>query len=149
MPPKRIPASTAHGPPSPTPLDDHPEPSPSIGEPALAEYNDLVTALREALRRIKKLKANADSSYTNPSASHPRGQKRPAPKGPISQQEKSRRITKGLCLYCGESGHLHVDCPKKPKPESVATIGHYQAPSVAFEQPPSLPENSKSQATTR
>ena len=75
MPPKRIPASTAHGPPSPTPLDDHPEPSPSIDEPALAEYNDLVTALREALRRIKKLKANADSSHTNPSASHPRGQK--------------------------------------------------------------------------
>ena len=147
MPPKRIPTSTAHGPPSPTPLDVHPEPSPSIDEPTLAEYNDLATALREALRRIKKLEANADSSHTNPSASHPRGQKRLAPKGPISQQEKSRRITKGLCLYCGESGHLRVDCPKKPKPESVATIGRYQAPSITFEQP--FPENSKSQATTR
>lgn len=375
MPPKRTPASTAHGPPSPTPLDDHPEPSPSIGEPALAEYNDLATALRDALRRINELEANADSSHTSlgpqeqlreprvepppefsgsisefpnfmaactlvftlcpitystderkvlyvvsrlrgtamnwarniaenpdhqyrrdypafktalsnlysdrnlrarnedklshltqtksaaayaaefqslvepleldenskcllfhknlksgvkdiianvgraptfkllldqaisidqrrhqreledkkssssknpssrpfvpasqpnsskagvsnviedrnthftrsrnplfPSDSQPRGQKRPAPKGPISQQEKSRRITEGLCLYCGESGHLRVDCPKKPKPESVATIGRYQAPSVAFEQPPSLSENSKSQATTR
>ena len=123
MPSKRIPASTAHGPLSPTPLDDYPEPSPSIGEPALAEYNDLATALREALHRIKKLEANANSSHTNPSASHPRGQKRTAPKGPISQQEKSRRIAEGLCLYCGESGHLRVDCPKKPKPESVTTIG--------------------------
>ena len=84
------------------------------------------------------------------SDSQPCGQKRPTPKGPISQQEKSRHITEGLCLYCGESGHLRVDCPKKPKPESVATLGHYQAPSVAFEQqPPSLSENSKSQATTR
>ena len=65
MPPKRIPASTAHGPPSPTLLDDHPEPSPSIGEPALAEYNDLATTLREALRRINELEANADSSHTS------------------------------------------------------------------------------------
>ena len=145
MPPKKTPASTAHSPPSPTPLDDHPEPSPSIGEPTLAEYNDLATALREALCHIKKLEANADSAHTNHSASHPCGQKRPTPKGPISQQEKSRRITEGLCLYCGESGHLRVDCPKKPKPESIATIGRYQAPSVAFEQqPPSLSENSKS-----
>ena len=65
MPPKRTPASTAHGPPSPTPLDDHPEPSPSIGEPTLAEYNDLATALRDALRRINELEANADSSHTS------------------------------------------------------------------------------------
>ena len=145
MPPKRIPASTAHGPPSPTPLDDHPEPSPSIGEPTLVEYNDLATALRDALHRIKKLEANADSSHTNIPDSHPRGQKRPAPKGPISQQEKSRRIAEGLCWYCGESGHLRVDCPKKPKPESIVTISRYQAPSVALERaPPSLSENSKS-----
>ena len=339
MSPKKTPASTAHGPPSPIPLDDHPKPSPSIGEPALTEYNDLATTLREALRRINELEANADSSHTslgpqeqlreprvepppefsrsisefpnfmtactlvftlclitystderkvlyvvsrlrgtamswarniaenpdhqyrrdypafktalsnlysdrnlrarnedklshltqtksaaayaaefqslvepleldenskcllfhknlksgvkdiianvgraptfkllfdqaisidqrrhqreledkksslskNPSFSdsQPHGQKRPAPKGSISQQEKSRRITEGLCLYCGESGHLRVDCPKKPKPESVATISRYQAPSVAFEQPPSLSENSKSQVTTR
>ena len=149
MPPKRIPASTAHGPPSPISLDDHPEPSPSIGKPTIAEYNDLVITHRKALHRIKELEANADSLYTNPFDSHPCGQKRLAPKGPISQQEKSRRITEGLCLYCRESGHLHIDCPKKLKPESVATIGRYQAPSVAFEQPPSLSENSKSQATTR
>ena len=110
MSPKRTPAPTAHGPPSPTPLDDHPEPSPSIGEPTLVEYNDLVIAHRKTLRHI----------------------------------------TEGLCLYCGESGHLRVDCPKKPKPESVATISRYQAPSVAFEQqPPSLLENSKFQVTMR
>ena len=98
MPLKRIPASTAHGPPSPTPLDDHPEPSPSIGEPALAEYNDLVIAYRKALHHIKELEANADSSHTNPSFpdSHPRGQKRPTLKGPISQQEKSRHHRRPL-----------------------------------------------------
>ena len=65
MPLKRIPTSTAHSGPSPTPLDDHPEPSPSIGEPTVAEYNDLATAHREALHRINELEANADSSHTS------------------------------------------------------------------------------------
>jgi len=89
-------------------------------------------------------------SFPSDSQSQPRGLKRPAPKGPISQQEKSRRIAEGLCLYCGESGHIRHECPKKPKSESVATIGRYQAPSIVFEQsPPSLPENSQSQATAR
>jgi Retrotransposon gag protein len=88
-----------------------------------------------------------------PSDSQPCGQKRPAPKGPISHQEKSRRTAEGLCWFCGESGHLHFDCPRKPKSESVAAIGRYQAPSVAFERAPepapSPSENYKSQATTR
>ena len=82
MPPKRTPASTAHGPPSPIPLDDHPKLSPSIGEPALAEYNDLATALREALRRINELKANADSSQTS---HEPRVEPPPEFSGSISE----------------------------------------------------------------
>ena len=65
MPPKRTLAFTAHGPPSPTPLDDHPESSLSIGESIVAEYNDLATVNREALRRINKLEGNADSSHTS------------------------------------------------------------------------------------
>ena len=88
MPPKRTPASTAHGPPSPIPLDDYLEPSPSIGEPTLAEYNDLATALREALRRINELKANADSSQTSlgPQQSHkPRVEPPPEFSGSISE----------------------------------------------------------------
>ena len=80
--PKKFPASTAHGPPSPTPLDDHPEHSPSIREPALAEYDDLATALREALRRINELKANADSSQTS---HEPRVEPPPKFSGSISE----------------------------------------------------------------
>ena len=114
MPLKKIPASTAHGPPSPTPLDDHSEPSPSIGEPTVAEYNDLVIAHRKALRRIKELEANADSSHTNIPDSHPHGQKRPAPKGPISQQEKSCRIAEGLCLYAENLVTFTSIVPRNP-----------------------------------
>jgi len=88
-------------------------------------------------------------SRNQPESSQPRGQKRPAPKGPISQQEKSRRIAEGLCLYCGESGHMRFNCPKKSKTESIAIVGRYQAPPPAFEESPSNSENSKSQATAR
>ena len=63
MSPKRTPASTAHGPPSLIPLDDHPEPSLSIGEPIVAEYNDLATTHREALHHIQELGANANSLH--------------------------------------------------------------------------------------
>ena len=72
MPPKRTPTSTAHGPPLPAPpddppddpRDDYPKPSPSIGEPTIAKYNDLTTA-HKALDRIHELKANADSLQTS------------------------------------------------------------------------------------
>jgi Ty3 transposon capsid-like protein len=35
--------------------------------------------------------------------------------GPLSQEEKQRRMTLGLCLYCGTSGHLAKSCPKKSR----------------------------------
>ena len=89
--------------------------------------------------------------------SQPCGQKRSAPKGPISNQEKSRRITEGLCLYCGESGHNRHDCPKKSKPESAAAMVRYKAPPAALEPVPPVhsrksipsPENYQSQAPPR
>lgn len=31
----------------------------------------------------------------------------------ISNQERQRRIQNNLCLFCGESGHIHSGCPKK------------------------------------
>src|SRR5277367_1867836 len=50
MPPKRNPASIA-------PPDDRTDPSPSVDQPTLEEYNDLVATHREILRRIQKLEA--------------------------------------------------------------------------------------------
>ena len=71
MPSKKTPVSTARGPPSPIDLnnpalpEELPEPNPSVGEPTVAEYNELVAAHREVLRSIMELKANADSSHTS------------------------------------------------------------------------------------
>jgi glycine cleavage system protein P-like pyridoxal-binding family len=35
-------------------------------------------------------------------------------RGPLSAEERKRRIEKDLCLYCGNSGHRKVACPLKP-----------------------------------
>ena len=62
MPPKRNPASIA-------PPDDRTDPSPSVDQPTLEEYNDLVATHRETLRRIQELEAaqaeQVGSSYTS------------------------------------------------------------------------------------
>ncbi|KAL0168612.1 hypothetical protein M9458_036834, partial [Cirrhinus mrigala] len=31
--------------------------------------------------------------------------------GKLSSTERQRRLTRGLCLYCGASGHLRLNCP--------------------------------------
>ena len=37
------------------------------------------------------------------------------PKAPLSTEERNMRMKNGLCLYCGERGHLVKQCPRKPK----------------------------------
>ncbi|KAL0200165.1 hypothetical protein M9458_003352, partial [Cirrhinus mrigala] len=34
--------------------------------------------------------------------------------GKLSSTERQRRLTRGLCLYCGASGHLRLNCPSRP-----------------------------------
>jgi len=67
MPLKRTPAPATHSPATPDgPAlpDDHSEPSTSVDKPTITEYNDLVTAHREALCSIRELEANVNSSLT-------------------------------------------------------------------------------------
>jgi Retrotransposon gag protein len=71
MSPKRTPAFTVRNP-APSANcddialpDDRSKPSPSVGEPTIAEYNELVTTYTEALRRITELEPNVDSSQTS------------------------------------------------------------------------------------
>lgn len=41
--------------------------------------------------------------------------------GPLTVQEKKRRLDEGLCLYCGNSGHKAINCDKKHKQRPLKT----------------------------
>ncbi len=40
----------------------------------------------------------------------------------ISSEERNRRITHHLCLYCGEPGHLRNTCPSRPNIDPVTRV---------------------------
>jgi hypothetical protein len=42
------------------------------------------------------------------------------PRGPLTPAERERRISLGLCLYCGGSGHVAKACPNSRKPKGLA-----------------------------
>ncbi|KAI2662149.1 Transposon Tf2-9 polyprotein [Labeo rohita] len=42
--------------------------------------------------------------------------------GKLSPAEQQRRLTRGLCLYCGASGHLRLNCPSRPALYRVSVI---------------------------
>ncbi|GAA5958533.1 hypothetical protein JCM8115_002496 [Rhodotorula mucilaginosa] len=43
------------------------------------------------------------------------------PIDPARAARRLERIQKGLCLYCGEKGHIKVNCPTRPTP--IAVVG--------------------------
>jgi hypothetical protein len=45
------------------------------------------------------------------------------PDGKLLPQERERRIANGLCLLCGQKGHMAEECPKRTKqPSSTPTL---------------------------
>lgn len=78
----------------------------------------------------KQLKTQHDKSHSNKSNNHSNSNSDPGPvpmdidattsprRGPLTSQERERRIKNDLCLYCGEPGHKVNQCPaskKKPR----------------------------------
>jgi hypothetical protein len=43
-------------------------------------------------------------------------------RGPLSKEERDRRIREGCCKYCGEKGHFVETCPKKKSINAVKSI---------------------------
>ena len=41
--------------------------------------------------------------------------------GKLTPQERQRRIDRGLCLLCGQSGHMVRECPRSMKARAAAT----------------------------
>jgi len=43
----------------------------------------------------------------------------------LSAEERDRRLSQRLCLYCGQSGHLRNSCPSRPHPENQDETGEF------------------------
>jgi phage/plasmid primase-like uncharacterized protein len=43
-------------------------------------------------------------------------------RGPLTQEERMRRISQGLCLYCGGAGHIAVACPNRRPVRAAAVV---------------------------
>ena len=70
-----------------------------------------------------KITTNSSSNTSSLSSSKtPKGSSRDKPKnsisnklaknGKLTREEREHRMKEGLCLYCGEKGHITHDCPK-------------------------------------
>ena len=65
-------------------------------------------------------------------------------RGSLSAEEKQHRRDKGLCLYCGQSGHLALSCSnsKRNRRLHVAEINVAAAPDPSPSPSPSSPAES-------
>ncbi|KAH9263205.1 hypothetical protein BASA83_013445 [Batrachochytrium salamandrivorans] len=59
-----------------------------------------------------------------------------ARRGPLTSEERQQRMSRGLCLVCGQSGHLKANCPKSnPNFRTPKSIRAIQIDDVDFEIP--------------
>jgi hypothetical protein len=102
------------------------EPSTDRGEPLSRmsrrdhlDKNDLFYA--KELPRPKPSMARGDSPHSVPSTDKkdvdPDGKQRSR----LSESERARRITSGLCVYCGKPGHRRENCPESSHTRKVET----------------------------
>ncbi|KAL0168185.1 hypothetical protein M9458_036407, partial [Cirrhinus mrigala] len=96
---------------------------------AMALYDDsigLETFLQRTTRVSQRLAACQPPLTAPQSASVAACTPVPEPKQMdstrLSRMERNRRITLGLCLYCGQNGHLIRNCPIRPPRPVVSTI---------------------------
>jgi len=93
------------------------------------------------------------STHQNVSAPHAITSRSPStpysshPRGPISQEERERRLAHKLCMYCGDGDHAIQDCPRL---QSAAKKGHtkQRANVHAVSASASTPPSSTLSATT-
>ena len=76
------------------------------------------------------------SQDSGASSSHP--PEPSGPRGPLSEEEKTRRRQKGLCLYCGDPNHMRENCPRRLAREARISALHFIPPD------PPEPENHQS-----
>ncbi|XP_053681471.1 retrotransposon-derived protein PEG10 [Labeo rohita] len=96
---------------------------------AMAIYDDsigLESFLQRTTRVVQQLAACQPTVTTPQSASVVASSPVPEPmqvdSTRLSRSERNRRMSQGLCLYCGQQGHLLRNCPIRPPSPVVSTI---------------------------
>src|SRR3984885_13225953 len=56
--------------------------------------------------------SSSNKSNTKNSKEKPKDYTKVGKNGKLTNEERERRMREGLCLYCGEKGHVAHDCPK-------------------------------------
>ncbi|KAL1276249.1 hypothetical protein QQF64_035872 [Cirrhinus molitorella] len=96
---------------------------------AMAFYDDsigLEAFLQQTTRITQRLAAcqpqNPAPQSTSVAARPPVPEPMQVDSNRLSQTERTRRLTSGLCLYCGNPGHVIRNCPVRPPRPVVSTI---------------------------
>lgn len=90
-----------------------------IGHPTPTTLSELISLASLCDNALLTLRGEQGSAIFTPQTSTPT----PSPSamdidaihrspGPLSAEERTHRMNKGLCLVCGEKGHLKPACPK-------------------------------------
>ncbi len=77
-------------------------------------------------KRIQSCSTDSSVAIATPPIRQPETMDPPEPMqmdyNRLSPAERRRRLSKGLCLYCGASGHMILECPLRPPRALVSTI---------------------------
>ena len=95
---------------------------------SFADFVDRIKCLDDGVRRTRALHALAPARFPRTAAAAPAAASaapaaapnapatadpRSQPRGPLTPDEKARRFEGGLCLYCGQAGHMANVCPNR------------------------------------
>ncbi len=59
----------------------------------------------------------------------------------ISPEKKDRRYHQNLCLYCGQTGHVKISCPTRPKQHASSAVSQSFNSSKCVKMPVKLAFN--------
>ncbi len=95
----------------------------------MAVYEDnmgLESFMQKAVKISQRLTAclpeETAHSQASPAACSPVPEPMQLDSNRLTRAERERRLTTGLCLYCGASGHFIQKCPSRPPRPAVSTL---------------------------
>jgi len=77
------------------------------------QIDNLMRSRKTSLKRNVRSSPPVDPEYSEPmqiNSYH------------LSEEERSRRLTHRLCLYCGNPGHVRNNCPARSRPENPRSV---------------------------